>query len=136
MKASRILFLFAVILVSAISLNAQHKIVWDMPQGDTAMQKGLYKQLNNVITAAPDTKIEVVFHGNAVYAMLKDTGYFKKQIIALHKKGVMFRVCNNSLKGRNIDLSRVIPEAVVVPLAVLELVTKQEEGWSYIKAGG
>ncbi len=106
-----------------------------MSQTDTTMQRGLYKQLNNVITAAPDTKIEVVFHGNAVYAMLKDTGYFKEQIIALHKKGVTFRVCNNSLKGRNIDLSRVIPEAVVVPLAALELATKQEEGWSYIKAG-
>jgi len=128
--------LFTAVFFTAISVKAQHKIVWDMVQADTAMQRGLYKQLNNVITAAPDTKIEVVFHGNAVYALLKDTGYFKEQIIALHKKGVLFRVCNNSLKGRNIDLSRVISEAVVVPVAVLELASKQEEGWSYIKAGG
>jgi len=135
MKTFRILFLLAVTFLSVTSLKAQHKIVWDMAKEDTAMQRGLYKQLNNVITAAPDAKIEVVFHGNAVYAMLKDTGYFKEQIIALHKKGIMFRVCNNSLKGRNIDLSRVIPKAVVVPVAVLELATKQEEGWSYIKAG-
>lgn len=107
-----------------------------MAQPDTAMQRGLYKQLSNVLTAAPGTKTEVVFHGNAVYALLKDTGYFKEQIIALHKKGVLFRICNNSLKARNIDLSRVIPEAEVVPVAVLELASKQEEGWSYIKAGG
>ena len=135
MKNFRILFLLAVTFLTVTSLTAQHKIVWDMAQGDTAMQRGLYKQLNNVITAAPETKIEVVFHGNAVYAMLKDTGYLKEQIIALHEKGVLFRVCNNSLKGRNIDLSRVIPEAIVVPVAILELAAKQEEGWSYIKAG-
>ncbi|MBK8087988.1 MAG: DsrE family protein [Chitinophagaceae bacterium] len=135
MKILRILILLAVTFLTITSSHAQHKIVWDMAQADTAMQRGLYKQLNNVITAAPDTKIEVVFHGNSVYALLKDTGYFKEQILALHKKGVMFRVCNNSLKGRNIDLSRVIPEAVVVPVAILELATKQEEGWSYIKAG-
>lgn len=135
MKTFRILFLFAVLFLSADSLSAQHKIVWDMSQGDTAQQRVLYKQLSNVLTAAPDTKIEVVFYGNAVYAMLKDTGYFKEQIMALYRKGVMFRACNNSLKARNIDPSRVLPEAVVVPLAVLELVTKQEEGWSYIKAG-
>ena len=78
----------------------------------------------------------MVFHGNSVYALLKDTGYFKEQIIAMHKKGVMFRVCNNSAKGRKINLSRVIPEAEIVPVAVLELATKQEERWSYIKAGG
>ncbi len=136
MKTLRIFLSLPVIFFTVTTLNAQHRIVWDMVQSDTAMQRGLYKQLNNVITAAPDTRIEVVYHGNAVYALLKDTGYLKDQIIALHKKGVMFRVCSNSLKGRNIDLSRVIPEAVVVPVAVLELATKQEEGWSYIKAGG
>lgn len=106
-----------------------------MSQGDTAVQRVLFKQLNNVYTAAPETKIEVVFHGNAVYALLKDTGYLKEQIIALYKKGILFRVCNNSLKARNIDPLRVIPEAVIVPVAILEIATKQEEGWSYIKAG-
>lgn len=106
-----------------------------MPAGDTTQQRTLFRQVNNVLTAAPETKIEIVFHGNAVYAMLKDTGYYKEQIIALHKKGVVLAVCNNALKMRNISTSRVIPEAVVVPVAILELVKKQEEGSSYIKAG-
>jgi intracellular sulfur oxidation DsrE/DsrF family protein len=91
--------------------------------------------VNNVLTEDPDTKIEVVFYNQAVYAMLKDTGYFKPQIAALYKKGVVFAVCNNSLKKRNIDPARVIPEAIIVPVAVLEIVKKQEEGRSYIKAG-
>jgi len=123
-------------LFFSVTVYAQHKIIWDMNSGDTAQQRGLYKQINNVLAEAPDTKIEVVFHGNAVYALLKDTGYHKEQIIGLSKKGVVFAACNNSLKGRNIDTNRVIQQAIIVPVSILELAKKQEEGWSYIKAGG
>jgi intracellular sulfur oxidation DsrE/DsrF family protein len=128
-------FFFVLFLFLSVLAHAQHKIIWEMPAGDTAQQRILFSQVNNVLTEAPDTKIEVVFHSNAVYGMLKDTGYFKPQIAALYQKGVVFAVCNNSLKKRNIDPSRVIPEAIVVPVAVLEIVKKQEEGRSYIKAG-
>ncbi len=128
-------FLFCLFLFIAVfSINAQHKIVWEMPSGDTAQQRTLFRQIGNVLAAAPDTKIEIVFHGNSVYGLLKDTGYFKEQIIGFHKKGVVMAVCNNALKMRNINTNRVIPEAVIVPVAILELVKKQEEGWSYIKA--
>lgn len=126
----------SLLLVSSIGLNAQHKIVWEMSSGDTTQQRILFKQIGNVLAAAPDTKIEIVFHGNSVYGLLKDSGYFKDQIISFHKKGVVMAVCNNALRNRNIKTDRVIPEATIVPVAILELVKKQEEGWSYIKAGG
>ncbi|MBK8610088.1 MAG: DsrE family protein [Chitinophagaceae bacterium] len=129
------IFLFLFLLFFSVTATAQHKIIWEMPGGDTAQQRVLFNQLNNVLIETPDTKIEVVFHGFAVYALLKDTGYFKPKIAALYKKGVVFAVCNNSLKKRNIEKSRVIPEAIIVPVAILEIVQKQEEGWSYIKAG-
>lgn len=127
--------LFLLLLFFSVTAHAQHKIIWEMPGGDTAQQRVLFNQLNNVLTEAPDTKIEVVFHGFAVYALLKDTGYFKPQIAALYKKGIVFAVCNNSLKKRNINPARVIPEAIIVPVAILEIVQKQEAGWAYIKAG-
>ncbi|HMI78083.1 MAG TPA: DsrE family protein [Ferruginibacter sp.] len=135
MKYFQPLFIILFLLFFSITTRAQHKIIWEMAGSDTAAQRVLYKQLNNVLTGAPDTKIEVVFHGNAVYAMLKDTGYLKAQIMDLHKKGIVFSVCNNSLKARNIEPGRVIQEAVIVPSAIIEIVKKQEESWSYIKAG-
>ncbi len=135
MKYLQPICLILFLLFFSLATRAQHKIIWEMAGSDTAQQRMLYKQMNNVLTAAPGTKIEVVFHSNAVYAMLKDTGYFKSQIMDLYKKGVVFAVCNNSLKARNIETGRVIPEALIVPAAIIEIVTKQEEGWSYIKAG-
>ncbi|MFM6924880.1 MAG: DsrE family protein [Ferruginibacter sp.] len=135
MKRLHLLFIIIFLFACSVNTQAQHKIIWEMASGDTAQQRVLYNQVNNVLTEEPDTKIEVVFHSHAVYAMLKDTGYFKTQINALYKQGVVFAVCNNSLRKRNIDKSRVIPEAVIVPVAILEIVKKQEEGRAYIKAG-
>jgi intracellular sulfur oxidation DsrE/DsrF family protein len=111
MKGFRFLLVSA-LLISSSAIKAQSKIVWEMASGDTAQQRILFRQVANVLVAAPDTKIEIVFH----------------------KKGVTMAVCNNALKNRNIKTDRVIPEAVIVPVAILELVKKQEEGWSYIKA--
>lgn len=135
MKHYKILYIFLLCVIFSATSHAQHKIIWEMPAGDTAQQRVLFNQLNNVLNEAPDTKIEVVFHSAAVFALLKDTGYFKPQITALYKKGVSFAVCNNSLKKRNISPDRVIPGVIIVPVAILELVQKQEEGWAYIKAG-
>lgn len=128
-------FLFvATLLIGSSFVKAQSKIVWDMASGDTTKQRILFRQVANVLAAAPNTKIEIVFHGNSVYGLLKDSGYFKEQIIGFHKKGVVIAVCNNALRMRNIKADRVIPEGTIVPVAILELVKKQEEGWSYIKA--
>ena len=135
MKNYQLLLLFIFLVTFSATTQAQHKIIWEMSSGDTAQQRVLFNQVNNVLAEEPDTKIEVVFHSHSVYAMLKDTGYFKMQINALYKQGVVFAVCNNSLKRRNIDKARVIPEAIIVPVAILEIVQKQEEGRSYIKAG-
>jgi intracellular sulfur oxidation DsrE/DsrF family protein len=129
------LLLSFLLLCFSFGANAQHKIIWEIASSDTAQQRILYNQVNNVLNEAPDTKIELVFHGTSVFAMLKDTGYHKALFMPLYKKGVILAVCNNSLKKRNIAADRVIPEAIIVPVAILEIVKKQEAGWSYIKSG-
>ena len=135
MKSFAFILAFLITSLFSIHTSAQLKAVWELPTGDTATQAGVYRQVNNVLNAAPDTKIEIVFHGNAVYALLNDTGYYKQEILKLHQRGVLFAVCNNSLKKRNIDPARVITHAFVVPSAFVELIRKQQEGWSYIKGG-
>ncbi|HMO31457.1 MAG TPA: DsrE family protein [Lacibacter sp.] len=117
------------------SLQAQHKIIWEVSSGDTSVQRMLYRQVNNVLNAAPDTKIEIVYHGLAIYAVLQDTGHYKNELKAVQQRGVLIAACANSLRNRGIDPVRVMKEAFIVPVAILELVQKQEKGWSYIKAG-
>jgi intracellular sulfur oxidation DsrE/DsrF family protein len=129
--------LLAMLFISG-GLKAQHsphRIIWEINAKDTAVHSALFRQINNVLAEAPDTKIEVVFHGNAIYVVTADSSLHLDKIKRDMQRGVNFAVCNNSMRRLQVDASRLVPGVTVVPVAILELVKKQEEGWSYIKAG-
>ncbi|HEY0677871.1 MAG TPA: DsrE family protein [Chitinophagaceae bacterium] len=134
---------FLILLLTSLSITGiglaqekQHKIVFEMVSGDTAVHSAIVRQLNNVLKAAPDAKLEVVFHGNSIYALVKDRSFIKESITDLVKnKKVVIAACANSLKRLNLTADQLVPEAIVVPVAILEIVKRQEEGWSYIKSG-
>jgi intracellular sulfur oxidation DsrE/DsrF family protein len=98
------------------------------------VQAAVFRQINNARVEIPDLDIEVVFHGQAVYAVMKDSTQFAARIKTAKEKGVTLAVCNNSLRRLKIDPSQVSPLATVVPSAVAELIKKQTDGWSYLKA--
>ena len=112
-----------------------HKIVFQLTSNDTMAHKSLMKQLNNITSVAPTTKIEVVCHGPGIYLLVNDKTTMLQKIQELKNKGVTFAACENTLKERNISKDKIIPEAFFVPSAIVEIVIKQEEGWSYIKSG-
>ncbi len=129
------LFIFLALGIMTNEAKSQQKIVWEIASGDTSVQRMLYRQINNVLNAAPDTKIELVYHGHAIYALLRDTGFFKTEMMEVQKRGITMIACNNSLRNRGIDTSRLIKNISIVPVAILEISKKQSEGWSYIRAG-
>jgi intracellular sulfur oxidation DsrE/DsrF family protein len=137
LKNCKMKFILSLFLVfsSLSSLQAQHKIVFDITGSDTTIQSALFRQIKNVLTLAPDAKIEVVYHGPAITGLVQGQSFFAEKVKELHQRGVIFAACNNSLKRLQIDPSLVLPDAVVVPMALLELAKKQEEGWTYIFEG-
>lgn len=134
-----IFFLLAAVFVFNADINAQKKqpkIIFDISAADTAGHSTVIRQINNVLKAAPQTKIEVVFHGEAVYAVVKDKTTVHDKIDDLvNNKHVVITACNNSLLRFNISKDELIPSVTLVPVAILELSDKQQKGWSYIKAG-
>lgn len=120
---------------SAAKTSNQHKVVIQLTSEDSLVHKSLMKQLNNILTAAPDTKIEVVCHGPGINMLVIDKTTVHDKIQQMKSKGVVFMACENTLKERNIPKEKIISEAGFVPSALVEIITKQEEGWSYIKAG-
>lgn len=130
------LFLFCLQLATFTS-SAQvnkHRVVWDLSSADTTVQGAVFRQINNARTEIPELDIEVVFHGQAVFAVMKDSTQFASRIKIAKEKGVTLAVCNNSLRRLKIDPSQVSPMATIVPSAVAELIKKQTDGWSYLKA--
>jgi intracellular sulfur oxidation DsrE/DsrF family protein len=125
--------LISMLICSAANAQQPHKIIWDLNAKDTSEQTVLFRQIGNVLKESPDTKIEVVYHGNAITGLVQDSSFFGQKVREFQQKGVIFAACNNSLKRYKIDPSKVLPGVVVVPVAILELIKKQEQGWSYIK---
>lgn len=132
-----VLHLFLLFFVTTIQAQQNKlRVVWDLSNADTAVQGSVFRQINNARSEKPNLEIEVVFHGQAVLSLLKEDKSFEARVKSVKEKGVTVAACNNSLKRLKIDPSQLMPEVTVVPSAVVELIVKQSEGWSYLKAGG
>lgn len=114
------------------SLVAQ-KVVFQLSNNDTFVQKSLIRQLNNVLKAIDEIEIEVVTHGYGIDLLLEDTA-FQKDIVALHERGVRFLVCRNTLEQDKIAEENLLKFARIVPSGLAHIITRQSQGWSYIKA--
>lgn len=116
------------------SLN-QHKIVFQLTSGDTVVHKQLMKQFANITSVAPQTKIEIVCHGPGLDMLVKGKSIVESKIQAFAEKGIVFYACEFSMKERKVEADKIIKAVGFVPAGIIEIVSKQEKGWSYIKAG-
>lgn len=120
-----------------VAQQNQHKIVFDFTKGDTASFSTMMRQLNNIVKAtAGNAKLEVVCYGPGLDILMKERTTVQQQIEEFHGKyNVVFSACEASMQRRGIVKSQLLPQTVTVPLASLEMSSKQQEGWSYMKAG-
>jgi intracellular sulfur oxidation DsrE/DsrF family protein len=113
----------------------EHKIIFQLTSGDTTAHKQLMKQFSNILSVSPTTKIEVVCHGAGLDMLVSGKTIVEDKIKVLAERGVAFNACEFSIKERKVDRSKIISVSGFVPAGIVEIVSKQEQGWSYIKAG-
>jgi intracellular sulfur oxidation DsrE/DsrF family protein len=111
------------------------KIVFQLSTSDTIAHKALMKQLGNITSVRPDTKIEVVCHGPGLHLLQKEKTIVGEKVAVFAAKGVTFSACEFSLKERNVAKESIIPAAGFVEAGIIHIVTRQAEGWFYIKSG-
>ncbi|MDA8127809.1 MAG: DsrE family protein [Betaproteobacteria bacterium] len=114
----------------------QEKVVYHI--NDSSRARMALNNVRNHLDASPDAKIVVVAHGKGIDFLLNDAkddkGAYEPLVAALKNRGVDFRVCNNTLKSRNLGPDAVIMEARVVPSGVAEIARLEaKEGYVYIK---
>lgn len=113
----------------------QHHIVMQLVSGDTLVHKGLMRQLRNMLEAAPTMQLEVVCHGPGMDLLMSDRSIVADKVKHFSERGIVFLACENTIKEKHLDRSKVVPEAGYVPAGIIHIVERQEDGWSYIKAG-
>jgi intracellular sulfur oxidation DsrE/DsrF family protein len=116
---------------------AQHKpytIVFDLTTSDTATHQRVIRWINGILASHPDAKMEVVFYGKALDMIVKDKSTVAGDVIKLGtEKKVTFAVCEHAMQVFNINKDQLLNGVTTVPDALIELVTKQAEGYGYIK---
>jgi hypothetical protein len=122
---------------AAAPAEPEEKVVYHI--NDASVARVALRNVQNHITASTEAKIVVVTHGKGIDFLLngaKDEKgeSYEAQVAGLKEKGVGFRVCRNTLKGRNLDDSAVMMDATVVPSGVAEIGRLQaKEGYVYLK---
>jgi intracellular sulfur oxidation DsrE/DsrF family protein len=135
-------FLLVVVMLFSYQLcNAQndikeHKIVIQLNTADTSAWSSTIGNIKNIQKVWPSQlKIEVVVHGKAIDLLVKDKTYFASEIESLTSEGIIFSACENTMRKHKIVKADLLSVASTVPSGVVEVLMKQEQGWSYLKAG-
>ncbi|MBK6521119.1 MAG: DsrE family protein [Sphingobacteriaceae bacterium] len=144
-KTYKVIIAVLILVVNVFVLNSQtpnskeikpeHKIIFQLTSGDTTAHKQLMKQFNDILSVSPTTKIEVVCHGAGLDMLVTGKTIVEGKIKLLADKGVVFNACEFSIKERKEDRNKIVSSAGFVAAGIIEIVSKQEQGWSYIKAG-
>jgi intracellular sulfur oxidation DsrE/DsrF family protein len=147
MKKSIFTLCFSVVLgLASAPIFAQqaltpepNKVVYHVDDAESQGLKGL-RNIRNHLDVAPNTKITVVMHANGV-DLVMDGGQDKKSkaeyaplVSALVSRGVIFEVCEITLKNRNLKKDQFVLEATFTPSGVARLADLQaQQKFAYIK---
>jgi intracellular sulfur oxidation DsrE/DsrF family protein len=116
----------------------QIKVVYHLADGIDQASRAM-ANIRNHLRGDPDTKIVVVAIGDGIQFLLtgakeRNGKPFDAAVSALVAQGVEFRICNNTLAAHDVPLSRVLPEAKIVPAGVVEIARLQaKEGFVYLR---
>jgi intracellular sulfur oxidation DsrE/DsrF family protein len=118
-----------------------HKVVFEVASDGAEPWLGALRNVENVQKAlgATTTTIEVVAHGKGIGMLLAKNADANPEIKAilekLHADGVVFAVCENTMKKMQITKDQLVPRATTVDSGVSGIIRKQEAGYAYIKSG-
>jgi intracellular sulfur oxidation DsrE/DsrF family protein len=81
---------------------------------------------------AANVDIEVVAYGPGI-GMLKLESPVAARIGDARKAGVRFLACENTMRGQKLTKDDMSPDVGYVPAGVTEIMTRQNEGWAYLR---
>jgi len=120
--------------INVMSQTKPVKIVFDITSSDTLVHQAALRHVSAMAVAYPQSTFEVVIYGGAIFMVEIGKSTIVKGVKQLEKSpNVSFKVCEATMKRYNITKAQLLPSVGTVPDAIIEIVTRQGEGWGYIK---
>ena len=132
----KILLSVSALFLCSFLLKAQkdYKVVLDLTSGDSLSQQTAIRWANEITKTEPTAQVEIVMFGKGLPLAVKDRSAVANDVATLAaNKNVAFKVCAIALANQKIDKSQLLPGVQTVPDGIYEIVSKQKEGWGYIK---
>lgn len=133
-------FAFSTTAAQANSGYAKQKVVYHVNYNDAKRSIGAMRNAQNHINALGEGNFEIQFvlHGNGVEllrSVANSNSDAAGRVDSLRAQGVEFKICANTLKGRNIALEDLYfaDDSDVVPSGVAEIGKLQQEGFVYLR---
>ena len=132
-------FIFAAFLLAVTTFSkaqsVPYNVVFDLTSSDTADHKTVLRWINGIVAEHPDAKLEVVLYGQSLGMVTAGKSAVTEGLQqTLQNKNVAVNVCAVAMKRHNLDKSQLLPGVTIVPDGIYEIISKQKEGWGYIKA--
>jgi intracellular sulfur oxidation DsrE/DsrF family protein len=134
MKFAALAVILAFASGCATLTGAKPGVVIQMSDNDPAKWNLALNNAKNVQQEMGKDKvdIEIVAYGPGIN-MLKFDSEVANRVTEAEKSGIAIRACGNTMKAMKLTDKDLNPSAKVVPAGVIEIMTKQEAGWTYIK---
>ncbi|MDB5276708.1 MAG: hypothetical protein JWR61_1663 [Ferruginibacter sp.] len=134
MKKIRLCTLFLLTFHFLLAQQPDYRVVFDMSTKDSISQQALIREATLIVKENPAAKLEVVIYGQGLPLVTKaQSGQAKPIQDLMAGKNVTFKVCAFTMKRNGISEQDLLPGVQVVPDGIYEIVSKQHEGWGYIK---
>ena len=114
--------------------SATHRVVFALTSGDVNDWHLTTGNIGNLLKGIPSAEVEVVAYGPGIN-FVKKGSVAEADIKELEQKHVQFVACHNSMVFNHLTPADLVEGVGVVASGVVEVVSKQEAGWSYIKGG-
>lgn len=126
-----------VLALAATAAWAQDRVVYHFDSAATQGLKGL-RNMRNHLDTDPAAKLTAVTHAEGVDMLMEGAkapngSEYAPLVAALKARGVVFEVCEITLKNRGLKKEAFIQEADFTPSGVVRLARLQKEGFAYIK---
>lgn len=81
---------------------------------------------------ARHTVIEIVAYGPGI-AMLKKDSPVASRVTDASLAGIQFKACQNTMRAMHLTKADMVEEAGYVPSGVVEIIQRQQQGYTYIR---
>lgn len=115
----------------------KHRVVFEVSVVGEEQWQAILNNVENLQKAfgRANTEIEVVAHGKGLGLLRTTNTAMAERLKIISDAGVTLAACENTMRRLNVKKEDLLPFATTVDSGVVEVVRKQEAGWSYIKAG-